>query len=133
MSHLGAGMSRPLFRPTLRQTIVLAAIGAVALGYGFATRYLAIEQSSVGLACQGGLDSLVCANRRAAIALYTPQAFGLTALVAALLNLLRPSLVLCAVALAAGGAGIVLYNVAFSALAVALLLISLARPAPEAD
>ena len=45
----------------------------------------------------------------------------------------RPSFVLCAVALVAGGFGIVLYNVALSALAVALLILSLARPSPEPD
>jgi hypothetical protein len=59
--------------------------------------------------------------------------FGIVAICAALLNLLRPSLLLCAIALIAGGFGIVLYNVALSALAVALLILSLARPAPEPD
>jgi hypothetical protein len=54
-------------------------------------------------------------------------------LAAALLNLLRPSVVLWAIALAAGGAGIVLYNAALSSLAVALLILSLARPVPEAS
>jgi hypothetical protein len=65
--------------------------------------------------------------------LFTPQVFGIVALGAALLNLARPSVVLWAVALLAGGAGIVLYNVALSALAVALLILSLARPVPEAS
>ena len=50
-----------------------------------------------------------------------------------LLNLLRPSLVLFAVALALACLGIVLYNVGLSALAVALLILSLARRAPEPD
>jgi hypothetical protein len=63
--------------------------------------------------------------------LFTPSSFGWTALGAALLNFLRPSLVLCAVTLLSGGIGIVLYNVALSALAIAILLLSLARPAPE--
>jgi hypothetical protein len=124
-------MSRPLFQPTRRQTFCLAAIGVAALCCGFYLRYLVIEQPSVGIACQGGLDSWLCASRRSAIALFTPQAFGLAALAAALLNLLRPSLVLAAMALATGGIGIVLYNVALSALAVALLIVSLARPVPE--
>ena len=59
--------------------------------------------------------------------------FGFVALGAALLNLLRPSLVLCALALIAAGFGLVLYNAALSALAVALLILSLARPAPEPE
>ena len=54
-------------------------------------------------------------------------------LAAALLNLLRPSAVLCAVALVAAGHGLVIYNTTLSALAVALLVLSLARPAPEPE
>jgi hypothetical protein len=59
--------------------------------------------------------------------------FGITALVIALLNFLRPSLVLFAVAVAAASLGVVLYNVALSGLAVGILILSLARraPAPE--
>ena len=126
-------MSRPLFLPTRRQAIGLAAIALAALACGFYARYQMIEQSSVGIACEGGLNNWLCASRRTAIALYTPSAFGIIALGAALLNLLRPSLVLCVIALAAGGIGIVLYNVALSAFAVAFLILSLARPAPERD
>ena len=126
-------MSRPLFRPTLRQAACLAVIAAAALAYGFATRYRLIEQSAVGIACEGGDTSWLCANRRAAIALFTPQAFGIAALGAAVLNLLRPSVVFWALALLAGGAGIVLYNTALSATAIALLILSLARPVPEAS
>ena len=126
-------MSRPLFRPTLRQAACLAVIAAAALAYGFVTRYRLIEQSAVGIACEGGDPSWLCANRRAAIALFTPQAFGIAALGAAGLNLLRPSVVFWALALLAGGAGIVLYNTALSALAIALLILSLARPVPEAS
>ena len=55
------------------------------------------------------------------------------AVAAALLNLLRPSIVLVAVALAAGGFGIVLHNPELSALAAGLLVLSLARPAPAAE
>jgi hypothetical protein len=55
------------------------------------------------------------------------------ALIAALLNLLRPSLVLVAVALAAASFGVVLHNVDLSALAAGLLILSLARPAPAAE
>jgi len=48
----------------------------------------------------------------------------------ALLNLCRPWIVLVAIALIAGGAGIVLYNAVLSSFAVAALILSLARPAP---
>src|SRR3954463_15653297 len=123
-------MSRPLFRPSRRQAACLAALALAALVYGFVMRYRVIEQSAVGIACEGGGANWLC---RTAIALFTPQVFGVVALGAALLNLLRPSVVFWALALLAGGAGVVLYNTALSALAIALLILSLARPAPEAS
>jgi hypothetical protein len=124
-------MTRPLYRPTLRQAIGLAAIALVALSYGLSMRYWVIENSALGAACETGRTWL-CASRRMAIALFQPQVFGIAALGAALLNLLRPSFVPIAIALLAAGAGIVLYNAALSSFAVALLILSLARPAPEA-
>jgi hypothetical protein len=126
-------MARPLYRPSLGQAACLVVIAVAAIGYGFAMRYWVIENSAIGIACGNDGDSWLCASRRTAIALFTPEVFGGTALGAALLNLLRPSLVFWAIALGAGGAGIVLYNTALSALAVALLILSLARPAPEAS
>src|SRR6476646_1146295 len=126
-------MSRPLFRPTPRQAASLAAIAVASLTYGFFIRYQVIEQSAVGIACESNGANWLCANRRTAIALFTPEVFGIVALGAALLNLLRPSVVFWALALLAGGAGIVLYNTALSALATGLLILSLARPVPEAS
>ncbi len=122
-----------LFLPSTRATIWLLTIGFCSLGYALYLRYLAIEQSSVGLACDGGLNTWLCASRKTAIALFTHSVFGWSAVAVAALNLLRPSVVLFAVALAAAGFGIVLYNVALSALAIALLVLSLARRAPESE
>jgi lipid-A-disaccharide synthase-like uncharacterized protein len=126
-------MARPLYRPTRRQAIGLAIIAIAALGYGLFMRYQVIEQSAVGIACEGFGTNWLCASRRTTIALFTPEVFGIVALGAALLNLLRPSVVFWAIALLGGGAGIVLYNVALSALAIAILILSLARPVPEAS
>ena len=126
-------MSRPLYRPTWRQAAGLAVLALAALAYGFFMRYRVIEQSAVSMACQGGGANWLCASRRTTIALFTPQVFGIVALGAALLNLLRPSVVFWGLALLASGAGIVLYNTSLSALAVALLILSLARPVPEAS
>jgi hypothetical protein len=112
---------------------VLALFALAALSYGFVMRYQVIEQSAVGIACAADGAGWLCASRRTAIALFTPQAFGIAALAVAMLNLLRPSIVLWALALLAAGAGIVLYNTALSALAVAILMLSLARPVPEAS
>jgi hypothetical protein len=54
-------------------------------------------------------------------------------LAAAVLNLVRPSIVLVAIGIAAAGFGLVLHNAALSGLAAALLILSLARPAPAAE
>jgi hypothetical protein len=126
-------MSVPLFRPSRQAGIALGAIALAALAYAFYLRYRVIEQSAIGIACSADGTGWLCASRRTAIALFTPQAFGIAALGVALLNLLRPSVVLWALALLAAGAGIVLYNTALSALAVAILILSLARPVPEAS
>ena len=93
-------------------------------------RYLAIENDTVSLACQAGLDTWLCGTFRLTILLFNDQVFGGVALAAALLNLLRPSLVLVAIALAAAAFGIVLHNTDLAALAAGVLILGLARPAP---
>jgi multisubunit Na+/H+ antiporter MnhE subunit len=105
----------------------------MAVGYALYLRYQVIEQSAVGIACETAPATWLCSSRRTAILLFTPSAFGAVAIVAALLNLVRPSIVLCTITVIAAGFGIVLYNVALSAFAVALLILSLARSAPEPD
>ncbi len=121
---------RPLFLPTARQVNLLLAVGFLSLGEALYLRYLAIENSNVSLACQAGLDTWLCSTFRLTIILFTYQVFGGVALAAALLNLLRPSLVLVVLALAAAAFGIVLHNTDLSALAAAVLILSLARSAP---
>ena len=122
-----------LFLPGARATNGLLIVGFCALGYALYIRYLAIEQSSVGLACAAGLDTWLCTSRAVVTVLFKNSVFGFAALAVALLNLLRPSLVLFAVALALTCLGIVLYNILLSSLAAGLLVLSFARraPAPE--
>jgi hypothetical protein len=122
-----------LFLPTARQTNWLLIVGFVALGEALYLRYLAIEHTQVSLACQGGLNTWLCATFRLTIVLFEHSVFGWVALVAAALNLLRPSLVLVSLALAAAAFGLVLHNAGLAGLAVALLILSLARPAPAAE
>jgi len=126
-------MSRPLFLPTPRQSIILAVLAAASVAHALIVRYTAIEQTSVSLACQAGAETWRCMSMRLLLALHIPPSLGIAALVAALLNLMRPSVVLVAVALVAAGHGLIIYNTALSALAVALLVLSLARPAPEPE
>jgi hypothetical protein len=121
-------MSR-LFQPTLRQSSVIALLGLLALAYAFYMRYGVIQNTPIGLACDAGAATSLCAMRTAVIVLFQHAAFGTVAVAAALINLLRPSLPLFILGMIAAALGIVLYNVAPSALAVALLIFSLARPA----
>ena len=124
---------RPPFKPTARQVNGLLIVGFAALGYALYLRYTVIEQSTVSLACQAGSPTWLCFTRKIFLALFQNGVFGIVALAAAALNLIRPSLVLIAIALIACGFGIVLYNVEMSALAVGFLILSLARPAPATE
>src|SRR6202051_5066748 len=126
-------MPARLFLPTARQTNWLLVVGFLALGEALYLRYLAIEYAPVALACQAALATWLCGTFRLVIALFNHSAFGWIALVAALLNLLRPSLVLVSIALAAAGFGLVLHNADLSGLAVALLVFSWGRPAPAQE
>lgn len=126
-------MQPRLFRPNARQLNWLLVIGFLAIGEALYLRYLAIEYATVALACQAGLDTWLCATFRLTIVLFNHSAFGLVAVVAAALNLLRPSVVLVGLALAASGFGLVLHNADLSGLAAALLIVSLARPAPAPE
>jgi hypothetical protein len=122
-----------LFLPSARETNWLLMVGFCSIGYALYMRYLAVEQSSVGLACHAGLNTWLCLTRQVTIVLFTYSVFGLFALIVATINLLRPTLVLFAAALAAACCGVVLYNVGLSSLALGLLILSLARRAPEPD
>jgi hypothetical protein len=126
-------MRRPLFLPTARQANWLLIIGFLSVGEAMYLRFMAIENSTVALACRAGLSTWLCSSSRLALVLFTHEIFGAVALAAALLNLLRPSLVLVGLTLAAAGFGLVLHNVDLSGLAVGLLILSLARPAPAPE
>lgn len=120
--------SRPLFAPTARQTNWLIVLGLCSLGYALYLRYLAIELPSVGLACQTGLQTWLCATRKLTMTLFNHSVFGWVALGAAAINLVRPTLPVFALGLAAAAFGIVLYNAGLSGLAAGLLVLSFARP-----
>jgi len=122
-----------LFLPTARQINVLLVAGFLSLGYALYLRYLVIEQSTVGLGCEAGLNTWLCLTRRIVIFLFNHSAFGIAALAAGIVNLVRPSILMSAIGLAAAGFGVVLYNGGLSALAVPLLILSLARPEPAAE
>ena len=126
-------MHPTLLLPTARQMNGLILIALLSLGEALYLRYLAIEYAPVSLACQAGLNTWLCTSFRLTIVLFNHSAFGWMALGAALLNLLRPSILLLGVALAASAFGLVLHNANLAGLAAALLMLSLARPAPAAE
>ena len=65
-----------------------------------------------------------------ATSLFKNYVFGGAALAIALLHVIRPSIVLLTAGVVAAGFGIVLYNVGLSGLAIGLLILGFARPAP---
>jgi hypothetical protein len=118
------------FRLTPYQVQFLLVVGFVTVGYALYLRYLAIELSTVALACDAGLQSLLCKARTLATALFKNSVFGIVALIIATLHVMRPSIVLLTGGLIAAGLGIVLYNIVLSGLAIGLLIVGFARPAP---
>jgi hypothetical protein len=123
-------MKKAPFRLTPYQVQWLMVVGFITVGYALYLRYLAIEFSQVALACDAGLQTVLCKMRVLATALFKNSVFGIVALVIATLHLMRPSIVLLTGGLIAAGFGIVLYNVGLSGLAIGLLILGFARPAP---
>jgi hypothetical protein len=124
------GMKKDPFRLTPYQVQWLLIVGFVTVGYALYVRYMAIEMSTVTLACDAGLQSYLCKARLLATYLFRNSVFGTVALIIAVLHVIRPSIVLLTGGLIAAGLGIVLYNVALSGLAIGLLILGFARPAP---
>ncbi|RIK97664.1 MAG: hypothetical protein DCC74_06985 [Proteobacteria bacterium] len=118
------------FLLTARQVQWVLIVGFLSLGYALYLRYLALEFSQVALACEAGLPTMLCKTRLLVMALFKNSVFGTTALVIAALHVIRPSIVTLTGALIAACFGIVLYNVVLSGLAIGLLILGFARPAP---
>ena len=119
-----------LFMPSLREAAVIVAAVMGALGAAFYLRYGIIQNTPIGLACEAGEKSLICTVRLQVIFLFIRDVFGWTAIVAATIQLLRPNVWAFGPGLVSAAMGLVLYNTRLSALAVALLLLSLARAVP---
>ncbi len=123
-------MKKTPFRLTPYQVQFLLIVGFLTVGYALYLRYLAVEFSQVALACDAGLRTMVCKSRLVATYLFKHHVFGIVALIVATLHVIRPSIVLLTAGLIAAGLGIVLYNVAPSGIAIGLLILGFARPAP---
>ena len=127
----GEASARALFLPSRRAWILFIALGLASLSAALFLRYGIIQNTPIGLACEAGEQSLTCKVRLMAILMFIQDTFGWIAVIAAGVQLWRPNRMAFAVGLVAALFGLVLYNTRASALAVALLVLSLARPAPE--
>jgi hypothetical protein len=123
-------MKKTPFRLTPYQVQFLLVVGFLTVGSALYLRYLAVEYSPVALACDAGLQTMLCKMRSLATYLFKHSVFGIVALIIAALHLMRPSIVLLTGGLIAAGLGIVLYNITLSGIAIGLLILGFARPAP---
>lgn len=129
-SPVSPDRSVSLFRPSSRAALILSLLAVAAVSFALYLRYNIIQNTPIGLACEAGEQSLTCTLRLVAIHLFVRSIFGWTAVVAALLQLWRPNVVVFGIGLFSAAFGLVLYNTRFSALAVALLVLSFARAWP---
>src|SRR5829696_2555677 len=109
-------MKKAPFRLTPFQVQWLLVVGFVTVGYALYLRYLVIEFSTVALACDAGLQTMMCKIRILATSLFRNSVFGIVALIIAVLHVIRPSIVLLTGGIIAAGFGIVLYNIGLSGL-----------------
>jgi hypothetical protein len=117
-----------LFLPSKRASAVIAILGLAALSTALFLRYSIIQNAGIGVACEAGAVSLTCKVRLAVILMFVQGAFGWVAMIAAGVQLWKPNIVAFGTGLVFALLGLVLYNTRASALAVALLVLSLARP-----
>src|ERR1700726_4661864 len=123
-------MKKTPFRLTPYQVQWLLIVGFLTVGYALYLRYLAVEFSTVALACDAGLQTMVWQTRILGNYLFKNSVFGVVALIIATLHVIRPSIVLLTGGLIAAGFGIVLYNIDLSGIAIGLLIFGFWRPAP---
>jgi hypothetical protein len=119
-----------LFLPSRREAAILAVLGLAALSTALFLRYSIIQNAGIGVACEAGEESLTCKARLAVILMFVQGSFGWVAMIAAGVQLWKPNIVAFGTGLVFALLGLVLYNTRVSALAVALLVLSLARPLP---
>lgn len=123
-------MTKKPFRLTPYQVQWILVVGFLTIGYAIYLRYMAIEFTQVRLECEAGLQTMLCKTRILMTYLFKAQVFGIVALIIALLHVIRPSIVTLTAGLVAACFGIVLYNVGLSGVAIGLLILGFARPAP---
>src|SRR5260370_33325929 len=122
-------MKKTPFRLTPYQVQWLLVVGFLTVGYALYLRYLAVEFSTIALACDAGLQTMLCKTRILATYLFRNSVFGVVALIIATLHVIRPSIVLLTGGVIAAGFGVVLYKNGPSGIPIGLLLLGVVRPA----
>ena len=123
-------MKKEPFRLTALQVQWVLIVGFLTIGYALYLRFMAIEFTQVRLECEGGLQTMLCKTRILMTYLFKSYVFGIVAMIVAVLHVIRPSIVTLTVGLVAACFGIVLYNIGLSGVALGLLILGFARPAP---
>jgi hypothetical protein len=123
-------MKKEPFRLTALQVQWILVVGFLTIGYAIYLRYMAIEFTQVRLECDAGLQTMLCKTRLLMTYLFKNYVFGGTALIIAILHVIRPSIVTLTGGLIAACFGIVLYNIGLAGIAIGVLILGFARPAP---
>jgi hypothetical protein len=82
-------MKKDPFRLTPYQVQWVLIVGFMAVGYALYLRYLAVEFSTVALACDAGLQTMLCKTRLLITYLFRHSVFGIVALIIATLHVDR--------------------------------------------
>jgi hypothetical protein len=110
-----------------RQILWIVCIACASFAAAVCIRYVIVENPKIAELCEGWARGWGCASRRAFISAFQYLLFGWIAVLAAALNLFRPSMPMLSITVATTSWALVLYNAGLAALATALLLLSLAR------
>jgi hypothetical protein len=105
--------------------VVAIALAAGAVGAG-ALRYNLIESPGAAALCEGG-EPWWCPLRQWIVILFLKHVFGIAAVALAFIALLRPRVIRIALAAAASGVALMIYNADFGALAAVLAILALLR------
>jgi hypothetical protein len=130
MNEEEAGPAR-LFHLSRSQMGLVGMFSVIAFAGAYYLRYHGIESSQVALACQASTETWLCETLKVVTGLFRHSVFGWSALVAALLNVIHPSLVLFTFALVAALVGLILYNAGLCGFAAGVLMLGFARRVPQ--
>ena len=112
---------------TRRQALWIVSIACVSFAVALRLRHLVVENPTIQEKCQLGAAGAGCTALRLLIVFFQYSVFGWIALIAAALNLFRPSLLVFSIGVAATSFGLIMYNAGLAAFGLALLLLTPAR------